>query len=72
MTEENEMYNAQMLADQHLYGDAETRMLAVMASAVEACETLLNYAKDAFYAGKNGDWERAADHIKKRRGLRLL
>lgn len=68
MTEENETYKAQILADQHLYGDAESRMLAVMASAVEACESLLNYAKDAFYAANNGDWERAADQIKKAEG----
>lgn len=68
MSKIEEIYKAQMVAGQHLYGDSNTRMVAFLTSAVEACESLLDHAKNALYAAQAGDWERAAQHIKSAEG----
>jgi hypothetical protein len=68
MSEIEETYKAQMTDRPDLYGDSNTRMVAFLSSAVEACESLLEHAKDALYAAQDGDWERAAQHIKSAEG----
>lgn len=47
---------------------ADDVMLGILASAEEACETLLHSARDARYAAQAGDWERAATHLERAKG----
>ena len=68
MTEIEETYKAQMADRPDLYGDSDARMVAFLSGAVEACESLLEHAKDALFAAQAGDWERAAQHIKSAEG----